>query len=116
MDSVQPYLPKAIEVAAFREFKNFCQQPDSNLERKSADDLNRSLTRALSPMQPRNVLYWSAFVSGACDKSKIEEYKVTIAIAFATAVVAKCRNQTMFAMAHTACLRFWFIERSKKLL
>ena len=78
MDSVQPYLPKAIEVAAFRELKTFCQQPDSNLKRdlkrKSADDTKRSLTRTLSPKQPWYVFYWSAFVSGARDKSKMEEY------------------------------------------
>ena len=67
---------------------------EAGLEEK----VGRRSQTLLSLKQPRYVFYWSAFVSEGCDKSKIEEYKVTNAIAFGTAVVAKCRNQMMFAM------------------
>lgn len=81
------------------EFKEYCSS-DSVLKHRTPEELiafsNSSVVEEVSTKCP----FWSSCISGACGVEMKESRNVNNAIALATSVLARVRNQSMSALAY----------------
>ena len=81
------------------EFKEYCSS-DSVLKHRTPEELiafsNSSIVEEVSTKCP----FWSSCISGACGVEMKESRNVNNAIALATSVLARVRNQSMSALAY----------------
>ena len=100
MKEFQNVLPWAVQSAINREFDLYCKSPNS-LKRTSPEDLKNLSNTVLANEVMTQCPIWFSCSRGACGKvSKPCDFKISNAIALSTAIVAKCRNNKLSAVAH----------------
>ena len=97
---IEPFLRIALSYKVSAEFKHYCEGTNSILKGTSPEELaaysNRFVAQETKVMCP----FWHASVLGACGVHKCQEkeQKANNAIALATSVTARSRNQRMSAL------------------
>ena len=100
MKEFQNVLPWAVQSAINREFELYCKSPNL-LKRISPEDLKNLSNTVLANEVTSRCPIWFASARGACGKvSKPCDFKISNAIALSTAIVARCRNNKLSAVAH----------------
>ena len=97
---MEPFLRTALSCKVSAEFKQYCERTNSILKGTSPEELaafsNRFVAQETKVMCP----FWHASLLGACGVHKCQEkeQKASNAIALATSVTARSRNQRMSAL------------------
>ena len=97
---IEPFLRTALSCKVSGEFKQYCEGTNSILKGTSPEELaaysNRFVAQETKVMCP----FWHASLLGACGVHKCQEkkQKASNAIALATSVTARARNQRMSAL------------------
>ena len=100
MKEIQNVLPWAVQSTINREFDFYCKSPNL-LKKTSPEDLKNLSHTAIANEVMNKCLIWFACARGTCAKvSKPSDFKISNAIALSTAIVARCRNNKLSAVAH----------------
>ena len=100
MKEFQDVLPWAVQSAINREFDLYCKSPNS-LKRTSPEELKNLSNTVLANEVMTQCPIWFACARGACGKvSKPCDVKISNAIALSSAIVGRCRNNKLSAVAH----------------
>lgn len=100
LKQVQNILPGAVQAAIYREFEVYCKSPNA-LKKSSPEEIENMSNAVIVEEVMSQCPIWFACARGACAKlSKPSDSKITNAIVLSTAILARCRNNKLSAVAH----------------
>lgn len=100
MKEVKAVLPGAFQAIVSQEVKEYCNSMNV-LKKTSPEELEKLSNVSIVEELENHCPLWSASARAVCGKlSKPRDSKITNAIALSSAILARCRNRKMSAVAH----------------
>ena len=100
MKEVKAVLPGAFQAIVSQEVKEYCNSMKV-LKKTSPEELEKLSNVSIVEELENHCPLWSASARAVCGKlSKPRDSKITNAIALSSAILARCRNRKMSAVAH----------------